>query len=259
MGDLKKYILVVEDDLVMQELLRRKLESAGHAVFMAGNGEIALEKMKQALPDLIISDVFMPEMDGFTFYNKLKEDYITAQVPVLIITGREKMEDTFKSVGVEDFITKPFDSPAIMEKVEYLLVRSQVKTASRMFREKYASEYPIGHKSPQPAQEKAVVEEKPSDDMSHIKQFEQISDTNQPVDTSAGHHHGQVSKWKKALFMFLLSAGVSLVLLAAGVAIWKMISMLNTVQDYKQSIAPVTTPAPTLPPLDENDSVEPLR
>ena len=118
-------VLIVDDELRAAEVIQLRVESAGHEVVTATNGREALEKARADVPDLIISDVLMPEMDGYTLYKELKADSRTAAIPVLILTARAKMEETFKVVGVDDFIAKPFDGHNLLMKVEHLLQSSR--------------------------------------------------------------------------------------------------------------------------------------
>jgi CheY-like chemotaxis protein len=118
-------VLIVDDEPALREVIQLRVESAGHEVVTATNGREALEKARADVPDLIISDVLMPEMDGYTLYKELKADSRTAAIPVLILTARAKMEETFKVVGVDDFIAKPFDGHNLLMKVEHLLQSSR--------------------------------------------------------------------------------------------------------------------------------------
>ena len=104
-------------------MLAAELEYAGYRVSQAENGVEALCLIRTMKPDLIVSDVLMPVMDGFTFYKKLKEDNATAHIPVLILTAREKMEDSFRVIGADDFIPKPFKSEDLLTRVKGLLNR----------------------------------------------------------------------------------------------------------------------------------------
>lgn len=123
-----KRILVVEDEPQIRELIQARLESAGYTTLTAENGQEGLEQVKKVCPDLIITDVLMPVMDGFTFYKELKKTMTTARIPVLIVTARGKMEDTFKIVGADDFITKPFESQELVEKAGCLVNRIKAET-----------------------------------------------------------------------------------------------------------------------------------
>ena len=110
-------ILVVEDETPVAEMIRFGLERAGYKVVLATNGEEGLFLISQHHPDLILSDILMPVMDGFAFYKELKKNPATANIPVLILTARGKMEDSFKVIGVDDFIVKPFDVDVLLGKI----------------------------------------------------------------------------------------------------------------------------------------------
>jgi len=120
MENIKK-ILVVDDEPALRDMIQLRAENMGYSVETAQNGAEALAKVRAGKFDLIISDVLMPVMDGFTFYKELKKTPATAAIPVLILTARGKMEDTFKVVGADDFVAKPFDGKILMEKVNLLL------------------------------------------------------------------------------------------------------------------------------------------
>lgn len=116
-----KKVLIVEDEPDVSKVLKYRVENHGHHVLTAGNGKEALEILKSQAPDLIISDIVMPEMDGFQLYKELKAKPATKNIPVLILTARGKMEDTFRVMGVDDFISKPYDEKEFSSKVSQLL------------------------------------------------------------------------------------------------------------------------------------------
>ena len=115
---MSRKILVVEDEPPIAEMIKFGLERAGYKVIWAANGEEGLFLARQQNPELIISDILMPVMDGFTFYKELKKDKSMSGIPVLILTARGKMEDSFKVIGVDDFIVKPFDVEVLLGKIE---------------------------------------------------------------------------------------------------------------------------------------------
>jgi len=123
----KKKILVLEDEEDILKVICMRLATAGYEVISAGNGQEGLERVFQDCPNLIISDVLMPVMDGFTFYKKLKENPSTRDIPVLVLTARGQMEDSFRVMGVDEFLTKPFEPVQLLGKVEALLKRSEFK------------------------------------------------------------------------------------------------------------------------------------
>lgn len=116
-----KKILVAEDELDFQSVLRLRLEAAGYEVIPAANGREGLQKALRIVPDLIITDVLMPVMDGFLFYKELKRNTTTAKIPVLILTSRSKMEDSFKVMGADAFLAKPFEAEQLLKQVNLLL------------------------------------------------------------------------------------------------------------------------------------------
>ncbi len=116
-----KKILVVDDEQDLLMMVETRLSANGYEVVTAENGLQGLEKVSQAKPDLIISDVLMPEMDGFAFYKELKNKEETKSIPVLILTARGKMRDTFMTIGVDDFLAKPFQPEELLGKVSALL------------------------------------------------------------------------------------------------------------------------------------------
>jgi len=88
--------------------MREELVKAGYDVWEAGHGNQAMELLRTAQPDLIISDVLMPEMDGNTFYKAIRQNPRTKDIPFIIITARVNMRDYFEVIHVDAFIEKPF-------------------------------------------------------------------------------------------------------------------------------------------------------
>ena len=120
----KKKILVVEDEPVNQQLIQETLINSGFDVTLAANGQEGLDQVYLEHPDLVICDVLMPIMDGYSFYKELRKDELYSQIPVIILTVRGKMEDTFKTVGVNSFITKPYSAAILLKEVQKLLNKS---------------------------------------------------------------------------------------------------------------------------------------
>ncbi|GIE92465.1 response regulator [Actinoplanes regularis] len=80
-------ILVVDDEPDLRAIARRVLERAGHEVREAGNGQAALELVRQSLPDLILTDIMMPLMDGYELIRQIRADAATARIPILVMSG----------------------------------------------------------------------------------------------------------------------------------------------------------------------------
>lgn len=104
-------ILVVEDEEPIKELLKMELETEGFIVDVAANGAEGLQKVKTFRPDLIVSDVMMPVMDGFTMQEKLSQDENFKDIPLIFLTAKSDKKDIRfgKSIGAEDYLTKPFE------------------------------------------------------------------------------------------------------------------------------------------------------
>lgn len=111
MNNPKFKILVVEDEEPIRELLKMELETEGFIVDVAANGAEGLEKVKSFRPDLIVCDVMMPVMDGFTMQEKLSQDNNFKDIPLIFLTAKSDKKDIRfgKSIGAEDYITKPFE------------------------------------------------------------------------------------------------------------------------------------------------------
>jgi len=122
-------LLLVDDEEDLVTLLRFVMEQVGFQVATAGNGKVALEVLDKAaetapetLPDVIITDVMMPEMDGFSLVNALTERDHTRHIPVIIMTAKGKTRDLFQaSAEVAGFIEKPFEPKKLKELVDSVL------------------------------------------------------------------------------------------------------------------------------------------
>ena len=102
-----KKVLVVDDEKSIVEILKLNLTNEGYTVFEAYDGDEALSMAKRVDPDLILLDVMLPKMDGFTVCRKIREK---STVPILMITAREEEVDKVLGLelGADDYITKPF-------------------------------------------------------------------------------------------------------------------------------------------------------
>jgi len=116
-------ILVVDDEKQITELLKSLLEDEGYAVEVAYNGREAQELVKKEHPDLIISDVTMPEVDGFDLCRSIKENEDTRLIPVMLVTALTGTRDKIKGIdaGADDFIGKPFNALELTTRVRSLI------------------------------------------------------------------------------------------------------------------------------------------
>lgn len=120
-------ILVVEDEHTLRRLLEYRLSKYYH-VQTAANGEEALTRLKAQRPDLIISDIMMPKMDGFALQTALQEHQDTRTIPFIFLTAKADDSSRLKGMrmGVDDYITKPFDIDQLLSRIDRLLERTRL-------------------------------------------------------------------------------------------------------------------------------------
>ena len=120
-------ILVVEDYKLLLTGIRDILETEGYVVSTATNGAQALQMMEEAYPDLIVADIMMPTMDGYTLYEVVHARPEWTPIPIIFLTSKAEKEDLLKgkSMGVESYITKPFDPEKLLATVRALLEQAQ--------------------------------------------------------------------------------------------------------------------------------------
>jgi two-component system KDP operon response regulator KdpE len=120
---LRKYrILVVDDERRMVGFIRLNLEQDGFEVIEAFNGNEALNRLRDSLPDLILLDVMMPDIDGFEVLRVIRE---ISQVPVIMLTAKGEEDDKVKGLelGADDYVTKPFSPRELVSRVKAVLRR----------------------------------------------------------------------------------------------------------------------------------------
>ncbi len=120
-------VLIVEDNQTLRRLLEYRI-GKHYNVHTAENGEAALSMVDAAVPDLIISDIMMPKMDGFALLAALRQSEKTAAIPFIFLTARTDDPSRVKGLnnGVDDYITKPFDIEHVLARVEQIIERSRV-------------------------------------------------------------------------------------------------------------------------------------
>ena len=112
-----KTVLVVDDESIVLEITKRRLEERGYEVFTAGNGVEAFERLKSKIPDLILLDVQMPEMNGYTFIMEKSKILEYVPIPVVVLTAYNEMEPLFKRHGVKTYLLKPLKLQDVLDKV----------------------------------------------------------------------------------------------------------------------------------------------
>lgn len=116
-----KKILIVEDEPELRSVLALELETSGYEVFLAGDGQEGFAIAQEVKPDLIITDVVMPIMDGNQLFKKIRASDFGRAIPFFILTARGKMKEYFETMEVEAFIEKPFNAEDLLKKIERVL------------------------------------------------------------------------------------------------------------------------------------------
>ena len=127
-------ILVVEDSVTQSEDLKYLLESKGYHVVVALNGKSALERAAKKRPTMIITDVVMPEMDGYELCRRIKADSSMQNIPIVLLTSLSRPEDIFRGLGsgADNFIRKPYNRKYLLSRVEYILANRALRSTERL-------------------------------------------------------------------------------------------------------------------------------
>lgn len=125
---MSKRILAVDDEKHILRLVQINLEKAGYEVVTASNGREAIERVREQLPNLIVMDVMMPEMDGFEALKTLKSDPETKRIPVIMLTAKAQDADVFHGwqSGADLYLTKPFNPMELLTFVKRIFESQQV-------------------------------------------------------------------------------------------------------------------------------------
>ena len=121
------HVLLVEDDTFLANIYQKKFEMEGFKISLADNGEAGLEAAKKKQPDVILLDILLPKMDGFTVLENLKKDAKTKDIPVLLLTNLGQKDDVDKglALGAVDYLIKAHFKPGeTVDKVRAALARS---------------------------------------------------------------------------------------------------------------------------------------
>lgn len=120
-------ILVIDDDLAINELIKVNLELCGYCVIQAYDGVKGFALCKQDLPSLVILDVMMPDVDGYTVAQRIRKNESTKDIPILMLTALSQVNDKVKgfNIGVDDYLVKPFEMEELQVRVRALLKRTR--------------------------------------------------------------------------------------------------------------------------------------
>jgi len=116
-------VLAADDDPAVLEVIESVLKNAGYTAICVRNGNDVFSKIKEEMPDLILLDVMMPDMDGFMVKSWLNEDKTTAGIPVIFVTAKDTASDKLSglNLGACDYITKPFDNRVLLNCIQTAL------------------------------------------------------------------------------------------------------------------------------------------
>ena len=111
--------MIVDDSPTIRKILGLTLERAGYAVIAEPDGEAALNKLTQVIPGIVLLDIAMPNLDGYEVCKRIKQDARTANVPVIMLSGKDAFFDKVKGhlAGATEYLTKPFETPAVLAAV----------------------------------------------------------------------------------------------------------------------------------------------
>lgn len=116
-------ILVVDDEEMIRRVIALHLNKGGFEVVLAKDGREGIELAKRCRPDLILLDVMMPEMDGYNAARRLRSDFATSQIPIIMLTARQEVDDKLSGLeaGANDYITKPFAVTELVARIRTVL------------------------------------------------------------------------------------------------------------------------------------------
>lgn len=123
-----KTILLIEDDAALRENTAELLELSNFHVITAANGKIGINKAKEHIPDLIVCDIMMPELDGYSVLSLVSEDPKTSQIPFIFLSAKTEHKEVRKGMdlGADDYITKPFEEEELISAVESRLAKAEI-------------------------------------------------------------------------------------------------------------------------------------
>lgn len=127
-------VLVIEDESDVVDLLRYNLNKAGFSVLIAHDGLAGLEMARRNRPEIVVLDLMLPKMDGYSVCKALKRDADTEQLPILMLTARGELSERVRGleIGADDYVTKPFSPRELVLRIQSLLRRSRSKVSGEV-------------------------------------------------------------------------------------------------------------------------------
>ena len=129
-----KKVLLIEDDTVLRENTAELLELSNYDVITAPNGKIGVEKAIESLPDIIISDIMMPELDGYGVFEALSKEVTTKYIPFIFLSAKTERKDVRRGMdmGADDYITKPFGEDELVSAIESRIAKAAILNDERV-------------------------------------------------------------------------------------------------------------------------------
>ncbi|TVZ27562.1 CRP-like cAMP-binding protein [Gillisia sp. Hel_I_86] len=123
-----KTILLIEDDAALRENTAELLELSNYQVITASNGQIGIEKVNEHIPDLIVCDIMMPEVDGYGVLDLVSKDPKTSHIPFIFLSAKTEHKEVRKGMdlGADDYITKPFEEDELISAIQSRLAKAEI-------------------------------------------------------------------------------------------------------------------------------------
>ncbi|HLF97520.1 MAG TPA: EAL domain-containing protein [Methylococcaceae bacterium] len=128
------HVLVAEDSATQAEQLRYILEGQDYSVTVTGNGKDALAETRRRKPDILVSDIVMPEMDGYQLCREIKSDPDLQDIPVILVTSLSSVQDVIKGLecGADNFVRKPYEEQYLLSRIHYLLSNRELRQSRKV-------------------------------------------------------------------------------------------------------------------------------
>ena len=145
-----KKILLADDSLTIQKVVELTFSDSDFTLICVGNGQRALEKVREDRPDLILADAVMPEKNGYEVCEAIKGDPATSRIPVILLTGTFEPFDRTRAerIGADAIVSKPFDSQQLLRQVEALLARAGAAPSAATVAMRIPEEISLGAGAP---------------------------------------------------------------------------------------------------------------
>ena len=125
---MSKKILLIEDDKIVRENTEELLELSGYIVETASDGKIGIDKVSKFMPDIIVCDIMMPQMDGYQVLNELSKSNLLSKIPFIFLSAKTDHKDVRlgMNLGADDYLTKPFEEDELIDAIESRIAKSDI-------------------------------------------------------------------------------------------------------------------------------------